>query len=154
MKKIIAWGMLLWSLIISAQNTIYTDKNSPLVVVENQFSTLATFKVNPDHIKSINVVKAENAISQYGEKAKNGALEITLKDEVQLLTLEALFNQYHLSEEDKKLPIVLNKRFVNEKEHWLIDASIVSSVQVLEEQPFVEPVLLPRGKAIYIKITE
>jgi hypothetical protein len=52
------------------------------------------------------------------------------------------------------LPIVLNKHFVDEKEYLLLDKSAIISVKILEEQPFVEPVLLPKGKAIYIETME
>ena len=35
-----------------------------------------------------------------------------------------------------------------------LDKSAIISVKILDEQPFVEPVLLPRGKAIYIEAME
>jgi len=35
--------------------------------------------IDPTMIKSINVLKGENAVKKYGEKAKNGAIEITTK---------------------------------------------------------------------------
>jgi hypothetical protein len=35
--------------------------------------------VDPTTIKSINVLKGENAVKKYGEKAKNGVIEITTK---------------------------------------------------------------------------
>jgi hypothetical protein len=36
----------------------------------------------------------------------------------------------------------------------LLDKSAIISVKILDEQPFVEPVLLPKGKAIYIEAME
>ena len=35
--------------------------------------------VDPNTIKSINVLKGENALKKYGEKGKNGVIEITTK---------------------------------------------------------------------------
>ena len=35
--------------------------------------------MSPDKIKSINVLKGESAIKKYGDKGKNGVIEITTK---------------------------------------------------------------------------
>lgn len=35
--------------------------------------------IDPNTIKSINVLKGENATKKYGEKAKSGVIEITTK---------------------------------------------------------------------------
>ena len=64
------------------------------------------------------------------------------------------YSEYKISKENQSLPIVLNKHFVDEKEYLLLDKSAIISVKILEEQPFVEPVLLPKGKAIYIETME
>ena len=37
-------------------------------------------KISPDKIKSVNVIKDEKKLSKYGEKAKNGLVEIFLKE--------------------------------------------------------------------------
>ena len=98
--------------------------------------------------------KGEKAINLFGEKAKNGALEMTFKPETQLLNLQNFYSEYKISKENQSLPIVLNKHFVDEKDYLLLDKSAIISVKILDEQPFVEPVLLPRGKAIYIEAME
>jgi len=52
-------------------------ENKPLYIVdgkeikENEFLT-----INPDKIKSVNVLKDKNAEAKYGKKAKNGVIEI------------------------------------------------------------------------------
>lgn len=42
-------------------------------------STKKADKINPDDIESINVLKGKHAIEKYGEKAKNGVIEISTK---------------------------------------------------------------------------
>ena len=42
--------------------------------------------INPETIESINVIKGESATAKYGEKGKNGAVEIVLKKEVAATT--------------------------------------------------------------------
>ena len=38
--------------------------------------------INPDNIESMNVIKEENAIKTYGEKGKNGGIEIITKENI------------------------------------------------------------------------
>ena len=167
MKKILFLLALSFTQLSFAQNfdirTAPTDKNSknifikenaPLVIANGNKTYLYASALNVNNIQSINVFKGEKAINLFGEKAKNGALEMTFKPETQLLNLQSFYLEYKISKADQFLPIVLNKHFVDEKEYLLLDKSAIFSVKILDEQPFVEPVLLPRGKAIYIETME
>lgn len=54
----------------------------PLVVVDGKEMTWQQFEKNqpkPEQIESMNVMKGETATKKYGEKAKDGAIEITSK---------------------------------------------------------------------------
>jgi len=167
MKKLLFLLALSFTQLSFAQNfdirTAPTDKNSknifikenaPLVIANGNKTYLYASALNVNNIQSINVFKGEKAINLFGEKAKNGVLEMTFKPETQLLNLQSFYTEYKISKIDQLLPIVLNKHFVDEKEYLLLDKSAITSVKILEEQPFVEPVLLPRGKAIYIEAME
>ena len=60
------------------------EKAKPLFLIdgEEQTGLLPTEldkKISPDDIESINVLKGESAIKKYGEKGKNGVIEITSK---------------------------------------------------------------------------
>ena len=128
--------------------------NMPLFVADGHqtYSNCSSFNVN--NIESINVYKGEKAINLYGEKAKNGLIEVKFKPNTKLLNLDDFYKEYNISTDDQKLPIILNKHFVYEKEYLLLDKSAIVSVQVLDEQPFIEPVLLPKGKAVYVETKE
>lgn len=167
MKKLLFFLALSFTQMSFAQNfdirTAPTNKNSksifikedaPLVIANGNKTYLYASALNVNNIQSINVFKGENATNRFGEKAKNGALEMTFKPETQLLNLQSFYTEYKISKIDQLLPIVLNKHFVDEKEYLLLDKSAIVSVKILEEQPFVEPVLLPKGKAIYIEAME
>jgi len=167
MKKILFLLALSFTQMSFAQNfdirTAPTDKNSknifikenaPLVIANGNKTYLYASALNVNNIQSINLFKGEKAINLFGKKAKNGALEMTFKPETQLLNLQSFYLEYKISKENQSLPIVLNKHFVDEKEYLLLDKSAIFSVKILDEQPFVEPVLLPRGKAIYIEAME
>ena len=133
---------------------IFIKENAPLVIANGNKTYLYASALNVNNIQSINVFKGEKAINLFGEKAKNGVLEMTFKPETQLLNVQNFYTEYNISKADQFLPIVLNKHFVDEKEFLLLDKSAIISVKILDEQPFVEPVLLPRGKAIYIEAME
>lgn len=133
---------------------IFIKENAPLVIANGNKTYLYASALNVNNIQSINVFKGEKATNLFGEKAKNGALEMTFKPENQLLNLQNFYTEYKISKIDQFLPIVLNKHFVDEKDYLLLDKSAIISVKILEEQPFVEPVLLPKGKAIYIEAME
>jgi N-acetylmuramoyl-L-alanine amidase len=45
-----------------------------------EFSKTGLEKINPEVIESINVIKDKQAVDKYGERAKNGVVEITLKN--------------------------------------------------------------------------
>ncbi len=54
--------------------------NKPLYVVNGEIKTgMDIGSLSPDSIKSISVLKSEAAIKKYGEKAKEGVIEIILK---------------------------------------------------------------------------
>ncbi|REE82855.1 TonB-like protein [Lutibacter oceani] len=56
------------------------SKGNPLYILDGkEISKEVMEKINPDNILKINVLKDESAINNYGEKGKNGVVEITLK---------------------------------------------------------------------------
>ena len=128
------------------QNVLYVINGMPT------FSDCSA--INVQNIESINVIKGERATELYGYRAKNGVLIFITKPNTQFLNFRNIVKEFKISKADQFLPIVLNKHFVDEKDYLLLDKSAIISVKILEEQPFVEPVLLPRGKAIYIEAME
>lgn len=153
MKKLLFILVLAFSQLAWAQN-IYAKENAPIIVVEGKQTYLYYTAFFTNNIESINVYKGQKAIDLFGEKAKIGALEIKFKPNTKLLNLDDFYKEYNISTDDQKLPIILNKHFVDEKEYLLLDKSAIVSVQVLDEQPFIEPVLLPKGKAVYVETKE
>ncbi|MFQ3340434.1 MAG: hypothetical protein ACI9TK_000085 [Flavobacteriaceae bacterium] len=63
--------------------TIITKKeeDKPIIVVDGKISSNSSIlkEINPDAIEIVNVLKGEAAFEKYGEKAKNGAIEIITK---------------------------------------------------------------------------
>ncbi|AZI70159.1 TonB-dependent receptor plug domain-containing protein [Cloacibacterium normanense] len=141
----------------NSQNVKIRDNNNfqnVLYVIDGMPTFSDCSAINVQNIESINVIKGERATGLYGYRAKNGVLIFTTKPNTQFLNFRNIVKEFKISKADQFLPIVLNKHFVDEKDYLLLDKSAIISVKILEEQPFVEPVLLPRGKAIYIEAME
>jgi TonB family protein len=67
----------------SAQN-----ESKPLIVVNGVISEDQNIdKIDPETIQSINVIKDETSTKKYGEKGKNGVVEITLKKEKEVFVV-------------------------------------------------------------------
>ncbi len=61
-----------------SQNKI--SKVKPLIILEGKEVDENLIKdINPNDVESINVIKDKNAIDKYGDKGKNGVIEIYLK---------------------------------------------------------------------------
>ena len=58
-----------------------TPKPAPLYVIDGKISDKVQMeKIDPNDIKSVNVLKGESATAAYGDKGKNGVVEITTKN--------------------------------------------------------------------------
>jgi len=58
------------------------DGSEPLIIVDGIVTDIKANKIDPNTIKSINVLKGSSATEKYGDKGKNGVLEVTLIKEV------------------------------------------------------------------------
>ncbi|MFS4482048.1 M56 family metallopeptidase [Hyunsoonleella sp. 2307UL5-6] len=56
-----------------------TGKNKPLIVIDGKERKRRLKNINTNDIEKINVLKDKSAIDKYGEKGKNGVIEITTK---------------------------------------------------------------------------
>ena len=71
-------------IIINTKTKYNTDqeKPKPLIVINGIISENKKIEdIDPETIESVNVLKDEMAVDKYGEKGKNGAIEIKLKPE-------------------------------------------------------------------------
>lgn len=64
------------------------NESKPLIVIDGVISENQDMsKIDPETIESINVLKNESSASKYGEKGKNGVLEITVKPKTGVFTV-------------------------------------------------------------------
>jgi hypothetical protein len=55
------------------------DGKTPLIVIDGKISTMDVNEIDPETIQTMNVLKGEEALAKYGEKAKDGVIEIITK---------------------------------------------------------------------------
>ena len=60
--------------------------------------------IPPNNIQSVNILKGETAIKKYGEKAKEGAIEITTKYNIPPNTLIIIDGKESTTDELEKIP--------------------------------------------------
>jgi TonB-dependent SusC/RagA subfamily outer membrane receptor len=65
-------------IIITSKKTGQTSDNV-LIILDGKETTKKVADINPDEIQSVSVWKGEKATAKYGEKGKNGVIEITTK---------------------------------------------------------------------------
>jgi len=80
-------------------DTTKPKKDEPLIVIDGKQTTDLTL-ISPNDIEKISVLKGKNATDKYGEKAKNGVIEIiTKKITVREITLTE--KKYEVNDDNK-----------------------------------------------------
>lgn len=63
-------------------------KNVPIYILDGkEIDAKEVEAITPASIESVNVYKGESAVTKYGDKGRNGVIEINLKKEIELLKL-------------------------------------------------------------------
>ncbi|MEL0651099.1 M56 family metallopeptidase [Algibacter sp. TI.3.09] len=94
-------------------------------------------KIDPENIKSINVLKGKSAIDKYGEKAENGAIEITTKNNNQKNSnsVQTKKTQHKLEIAKDKQPLVyVDNEEVNYEDLKNLDTENIESMNVLKNK--------------------
>lgn len=107
----------------------------PLVIINNLETEVGFFFFNANQIDAINVFKDTMAIAKYGEKGKDGVIEVKLKQNVQLLTAKNVVDKYGLCQSN--LRICVNETIIDRKELLLFDATEIVSVEIINNPKWV-----------------
>lgn len=114
-------------------------KKKPLILIDGKESTKAGMdKLDPGEISSVSVLKDKNATDKYGEKGKDGVIEVTLKSTLDNSNNQSFKLQSHepliinsTGGPDDPLILVDGKTIDNEKLHSLAPQDI-ESISVLK----------------------
>ncbi len=120
-------------------------KDPPLFIVDDSPVTESIFKaINPETIYSVNVLKGEEAIKKFGDKAKNGVVEVILKTNTKpLVYTDSLTHQrvsvrtngFNWGGNSKAAPlIVLDGIIIDKAKMEAINPDNIESIQVLKDK--------------------
>jgi len=110
------------------------NKTNPLVFVDSFKTDISYLVLDPNKIESINILKGSDAISKYGDAAKNGVIIIQPKKNVQFLRIDRILDKSKINSEDKKLRICINKTLIRDAQLILIESSEIEDVQITTDR--------------------
>ncbi len=142
------------------KNIIYRSKSNktPLFILDGKEMKDGNMDdMDPNNIKSISVLKGEKAIEKYGDKGKDGVIEITTKEQysttIKLNNEDSIINSIGSIQEGKENPIYeINGVIKTKKEVIKINNDDIESITVLKGDKAIEK-YGAKGKGGVIVIT-
>ncbi len=140
--------------------TLPDEKNQPLIILDGK-EVLPDIKNNlkPDDIASINVLKGEKALEKYGNKAKNGVVEITTKGN-ETIKLKADKIIIKDDKKDIKSDVIdytkeenpLVKKGLEDQPLYILDGEEIDQVKMEEINPnIIKSINVLKGKKAFEK---
>jgi TonB-dependent SusC/RagA subfamily outer membrane receptor len=141
MKQILLYTCLLVTGIpaISQEKYNFVPARQPFVMIDTFVTELKSLVISPDKIESVNVLKDSNAIANYGDKARYGAIIIKTKPDTKLLRINEVLDLYKITGNDRKLRVCINNSLVQHPELLLVAASEILGVEITTEKNWIDP---------------
>lgn len=112
------------SLTLSASTITLSGEKKPLFVLDGKIiSEEELKKLSPDAIESVNVYKDKTAVEKYGDKGKNGVVEITLKK-----------TELEKQRTPDNILYVLEGKIISKNEFLAIDKNTIESINILKDK--------------------
>lgn len=114
-----------------------TQAANPLVLINEQQTAMGAFILEPDKIERVDVLKDQKATAKYGDKAKEGAVIITLKEQVELSRLPEVYAHFEVPAAQQQLKVAIDGRMLEKPELLLVELASIKDVEVgTAENPF------------------
>ena len=115
-------------------NSIGYQQKDPLILIDGKEATQEEMKnLEPSLIKSVNILKGENATEKYGEKGKNGVIEITLKTEEEIKA-----EKEKKDNSPKPDLILLDGKEIDKEDFSNLDHKIIKSMEVFKDKKAIK----------------
>ena len=108
------------------------EKPQPLVLVNNQETMLSAIILNDNDVKSLNVLKGNEAVERFGQKAADGAILMNLKQDLPLVRLEEVYKAFKIPAQQQKLTLAINGKHVKDPTLLLADLRQIEKVEVTD----------------------
>jgi len=117
-----------------ANSIMTSQQKDPLILIDGEEATQVEMKnLEPSLIKSMNILKGENATEKYGEKGKNGVIEITLKTEEELKA-----EKEKKDNSPKPDLILLDGKEIDKEDFSNLDHKKIKSMEVLKDKKAIK----------------
>ena len=115
-------------------NSIGYQQKDPLILIDGEEATQEEMKnLEPSLIKSMNILKGENATEKYGEKGKNGVIEITLKTEEEIKA-----EKEKKDNSPKPDLILLDGKEIDKEDFSNLDHKKIKSIEVFKDKKAIK----------------
>lgn len=109
---------------------------SPMTVINGKYIIYQIDELdahlNINDIKSITIPKDIDSLTQlYGEKAKNGIISLELKEKVDIIEIDELFDSFNIKEKYRSLPLYVNDKLIIDKSGFFISSVMIRKVKVV-----------------------
>ena len=117
-----------------ANSIMTSQQKDPLILIDGKEATQEEMKnLEPSLIKSMNILKGENATKKYGEKGKNGVIEITLKTEEEIKA-----EKEKKDNSPKPDLILLDGKEIDKEDFSNLDHKKIKSMEVFKDKKAIK----------------
>jgi hypothetical protein len=99
-------------------------KKDTIITVARSIRTISQY-----WIKSMELLKDDEANKRYGEAARKGIILMTLAKGAELLNLIQLFNKYNISKKDRQLPLYVDGLAVNLPQAVVFTSTSITAIK-------------------------
>jgi TonB-dependent SusC/RagA subfamily outer membrane receptor len=90
--------------------------------------------IDPQDIASMEILKDKLATDQYGTKAKNGVIIITLIQGTEILPANKLLDKYNIDKQFRKLPLYIDSTLTQRSDNLFYTSNKIKTITVAEEK--------------------
>ena len=125
-------------IITKSEISFPSNKEQPIYILnEKEITAEEMEEIDPNTIQSVNVFKDKSALNKYGEKGKNGVIEITTKNNystsINVDENDISSNLTRIVNDDKPM-ILVNGKEVSAEEMKRIDIETIKSMNVIKNE--------------------
>jgi hypothetical protein len=110
--------------------------------------------MNQYQIKSMEVWKDSKTTARFGDKGKNGVIEITLTDSAKLINLKELLANFNIAKKDRKLPVYVDSTIVQYPKELILDPTSVKALTIATDTETQERYISIFSTTGRIKVTK
>lgn len=105
-----------------------TSVVNKLIMVDSFTTNIKSIIVSPTDIQTITVLKNNTAFHLFGDKAKEGAILFTLKENIHLMRLNEILNMFNFPDSERSLRVCINDVIVDKPELIVANLNEIASI--------------------------